>query len=62
MVIAAGQGAIAAQSINRDLFEDSLATRSLTLLRRAELRTLPARRFSRTIHRKKPHSSTAFPA
>jgi thioredoxin reductase (NADPH) len=29
MIIAAGQGAIAAQAINRDLFEESLATHSL---------------------------------
>ena len=29
MIIAAGQGAAAAQAINRDLFEESLATHSL---------------------------------
>jgi hypothetical protein len=29
MIIAAGQGAIAAQAINRDLFEDSLRRHTL---------------------------------
>jgi thioredoxin reductase (NADPH) len=38
MIIAAGQGAIAAQAINRDLFEESLATHSLRRFRRRQLR------------------------
>jgi thioredoxin reductase (NADPH) len=42
MVIAAGQGATAAQSINRDLFEESLATHSLRRFRGAQLETLRA--------------------
>ena len=33
MIIAAGQGAAAAQAINRDLFEESLATHSLRRFR-----------------------------
>jgi thioredoxin reductase (NADPH) len=37
MIIAAGQGAAAAQSINRDLFEESLATHSLRRLREVQL-------------------------
>lgn len=37
MIIAAGQGAAAAQAINRDLFEESLATHSLRRLRAAQL-------------------------
>ena len=37
MIIAAGQGAAAAQAINRDLFEESLATRSLRRFRAAQL-------------------------
>src|SRR5437764_5837731 len=37
MIIAAGQGAAAAQAINRDLFEDSLATHSLRRFRAAQL-------------------------
>jgi thioredoxin reductase (NADPH) len=44
MIVAAGQGAIAAQAINRDLFEESLATHKLRRLRRAQqaaLETLP---------------------
>jgi thioredoxin reductase (NADPH) len=44
MIIAAGQGAAAAQSINRDLFEESLATHSLRRLREVQLneeKTLP---------------------
>lgn len=39
MIIAAGEGAIAAQAINRDLFEESLATHRLRRLRRAQLET-----------------------
>jgi thioredoxin reductase (NADPH) len=39
MTIAAGQGAVAAQAINRDLFEESLANHSLRRFRRAQLRT-----------------------
>ena len=37
MIIAAGQGAIAAQSINRDLFEESLKTHSLRRFREVQL-------------------------
>jgi thioredoxin reductase (NADPH) len=37
MIIAAGQGAAAAQAINRDLFEESLATHSLRHFRAAQL-------------------------
>jgi thioredoxin reductase (NADPH) len=37
MIIAAGQGAAAAQAINRDLFEESLATHSLRQFREAQL-------------------------
>jgi thioredoxin reductase (NADPH) len=37
MIIAAGQGAAAAQAINRDLFEESLATHSLRRFRSAQL-------------------------
>jgi thioredoxin reductase (NADPH) len=38
MIIAAGQGATAGQSINRDLFEESLATHRLRRFRKAQLR------------------------
>jgi thioredoxin reductase (NADPH) len=38
MIIAAGQGATAAQAINRDLFNESLATHSLRRFRGAQLR------------------------
>lgn len=38
MIIAAGQGAAAAQSINRDLFEESLATHTLRRLRAVQLK------------------------
>jgi len=38
MIIAAGQGAAAAQAINRDLFEESLATHSLRQFRRKQIR------------------------
>ncbi len=44
MIIAAGQGAAAAQAINRDLFEESLRTHSLRRLREEQLeeeRTVP---------------------
>jgi thioredoxin reductase (NADPH) len=44
MIIAAGQGAAAAQAINRDLFEESLTTHSLRRFRAAQLddeKTLP---------------------
>jgi thioredoxin reductase (NADPH) len=37
MIIAAGQGAAAAQAINRDLFEESLATHSLRRFREVQL-------------------------
>jgi thioredoxin reductase (NADPH) len=39
MIIAAGEGAIAAQAINRDLFEESLATHRLRRLRREQIET-----------------------
>jgi thioredoxin reductase (NADPH) len=45
MIIAAGQGATAAQAINRDLFEENLKTHSLRRLRQAQLEqeeTVPA--------------------
>ena len=44
MIIAAGQGAAAAQAINRDLFEESLASHSLRRVREAQLqdqKTIP---------------------
>lgn len=44
MIIAAGQGAAAAQAINRDLFEESLASHSLRQVRTTQLedeRTVP---------------------
>jgi thioredoxin reductase (NADPH) len=51
MIIAAGQGAAAAQAINRDLFEESLATHSLRRFREAQLdaeKTVPeVRRINR---------------
>jgi thioredoxin reductase (NADPH) len=40
MIIAAGQGATAAQTINRDFFEESLATHSLRRFRKAQLEDL----------------------
>ncbi|MEO6970843.1 MAG: NAD(P)/FAD-dependent oxidoreductase [Chthoniobacterales bacterium] len=46
MIIAAGQGAAAAQAINRDLFEESIANHSLRLFREVQLaeeRTVPER-------------------
>ncbi len=39
MIIAAGQGATAAQAINRDLFEESLRTHTLKRYRQRQLRT-----------------------
>lgn len=42
LIIAAGQGATAAQAINRDLFEESLATHSLRRYRRRQLETFKA--------------------
>ena len=39
MIIAAGEGAVAAQAINCDLFEESLATHRLRRLRNAQLQT-----------------------
>ena len=39
MIIAAGQGAAAAQAINRDLFEESLASHTLRRFREHQLRT-----------------------
>jgi thioredoxin reductase (NADPH) len=39
MIIAAGEGATAAQAINRDLFEESLATHTLQRYRRKQLRS-----------------------
>jgi hypothetical protein len=39
MIIAAGQGAVAAQAINRDLFEESLKNHSLRLFRKNQLQT-----------------------
>jgi thioredoxin reductase (NADPH) len=41
MIIAAGQGARAAQAINRDLFEEDLETHALKRFRVAQLRTEP---------------------
>ena len=38
MIIAAGQGAAAAQAINRDLFEESLKNHSLRRYREVQLR------------------------
>ncbi|HVV01580.1 MAG TPA: NAD(P)/FAD-dependent oxidoreductase [Verrucomicrobiae bacterium] len=43
MIIAAGQGATAAQAINRDLLEQSVQTRSLHKVRRHQLQTRPSR-------------------
>ena len=39
MIIAAGQGAVAAQAINRDLFEESLGSHSLRRLRARQIST-----------------------
>lgn len=43
LIIAAGQGATAAQAINRDLLEDELAHHRLRRLRQAQLETAPTR-------------------
>ncbi|MEY2428171.1 MAG: thioredoxin reductase [Verrucomicrobiota bacterium] len=51
MIIAAGQGAVSAQAINRDLFEESLKTHSLRRLRVRQLRyekTRPRRKKAKT--------------
>jgi thioredoxin reductase (NADPH) len=51
MIIAAGQGAAAAQAINRDFFEESLRTHSLRRLREEQIenkRTEPEERFPST--------------
>ena len=60
MIIAAGQGAAAAQAINRDLFEESLATHSLRRFREVQLqkeKTAPeeVRPNEHTTRRKTPH-------
>ena len=68
MIIAAGQGATAAQAINRDLFYESLASHSLRRFRRRQLRTrttaptlrLQARR--RNPRRQAPGSANPFRA
>ena len=39
MIIAAGQGAVAAQAINHDLLDENLATHSLRRLRARQIRT-----------------------
>src|SRR2546423_1570639 len=55
MIIAAGQGAAAAQAINRDLFEESLASHSLRRFREGQLRkkkTVPEVSRSKTKRRK----------
>ena len=39
MIVSAGQGAIAGQAINRDIFEESLATHSLRRQRKEQLKT-----------------------
>ncbi len=43
MIIAAGEGATAAQAINRDLFDESLANHNLHRFRSRQLRTRPTR-------------------
>ncbi|HSP45865.1 MAG TPA: NAD(P)/FAD-dependent oxidoreductase [Chthoniobacterales bacterium] len=56
MIIAAGQGAAAAQAINRDLFEESLATHSLRQFREAQLdeeKTVPEMSTTTRKNRKK---------
>jgi hypothetical protein len=54
MIIAAGQGATAAQAINRDIFEERLATHSLFRLRRRQLET----RTTRPQRRREPKPPT----
>lgn len=51
MIIAAGQGAVAAQTINRELFEEGLATHSLRRFRNRQLRTRRTR--PRTVQKAK---------
>jgi thioredoxin reductase (NADPH) len=56
MIIAAGQGAAAAQAINRDLFEESLATHSLRRFRAAQIdeeKTIPEESKTKPTGRKK---------
>jgi thioredoxin reductase (NADPH) len=56
MIIAAGQGATAAQAINRDLFEESLASHTLRRFRKAQLeqdKTVPEVSQSKPKRRKK---------
>jgi thioredoxin reductase (NADPH) len=56
MIIAAGQGAAAAQAINRDLFEESLASHSLRRFREDQLKkekTVPEITPAKTKRRKK---------
>jgi len=56
MIIAAGQGAAAAQAINRDLFEESLASHTLRRFREAQLedeKTVPEVSTSKPKRRKK---------
>ena len=56
MIIAAGQGAAAAQAINRDLFDESLASHSLRRFREVQLerkRTVPEISNSKSTRRKK---------
>jgi len=56
MIIAAGQGAAAAQAINRDLFEESLASHALRRFREAQLeqdKTVPEISKSKPKRRKK---------
>jgi thioredoxin reductase (NADPH) len=56
MIIAAGQGAAAAQAINRDLFEESLASHSLRRFREAQLdekKTVPEVSGTKSKRRKK---------
>ncbi len=69
MIIAAGQGAAAAQAVNRDLFEESLRTHSLRRLRKVQLqeeKTTPEvqtknlrKRQSRQESRSRPKGQTA---
>lgn len=61
MIIAAGQGATAAQAINRDLFEESLATHSLRRFREAQLdeeKTVPEVSAAKRKGRKRATSSS----
>lgn len=56
MIIAAGHGAIAAQAINRDLFEESLATHTLRTYRHRQLRRQRTRP-----HRRKTDKNASVP-